>query len=74
LSKDRQTAKRKKNIILSIDFFFEILPKNGYMVVGWVCQEYLGICEEYGVEVTDEDLKNVLAIADEDGEVRQIQI
>jgi hypothetical protein len=39
-----------------------------------VCQEYLAICEEYGVEVTDEDLKNVLAIADEDGEVRQIQI
>ncbi len=38
--------------------------------MGWVCQEYLAICEEYGVEVTDEDLKNVLAIADEDGEVR----
>ncbi len=40
------------------------------MVEGCVCQEYLAICEEYGVEVTDEDLKNVLAIADEDGEVR----
>jgi hypothetical protein len=37
-------------------------------------QEYLAICEEYGVEVTDDDLKNVLAIADEDGEVRRIQI
>jgi hypothetical protein len=42
------------------------------MVVGWVCQEYLAICEEYGVEVTDEDLKNVLAIADEDGEVSMV--
>ncbi len=40
--------------------------------MGWVCQEYLAICEEYGVEVTDEDLKNVLAIADEDGEVSMV--
>jgi hypothetical protein len=34
-----------------------------------VLQEYLAICEEYGVEVTEEDLQNVIAIADENGEV-----
>jgi len=38
---------------------------------GGCLQEYLAICEEYGVEVTDQDLQNVLAIADEDGEVRR---
>jgi len=34
-------------------------------------QEYLAICEEYGVEVTPEDIKNVEAIADDDGEVHK---
>ena len=31
----------------------------------------MSICEEYVVEVNDEDLQNVLAIADEDGEVSE---
>lgn len=32
-------------------------------------QEYLAICEEYGVVVTPENIKDVEAIADENGEV-----
>lgn len=34
-------------------------------------QEYLAICEEYGVVVTPENIKDVEAIADENGEVHR---
>ena len=32
-------------------------------------KEYVDMCETYGVEITDDDIKEVLEIADEDGEV-----
>ena len=33
--------------------------------------EYLAICEEYGVEVTSEDLEVIKGIAGDDGEVHK---
>ena len=35
-------------------------------------KEYVDMCETYGVELRDEDIREVLEIADEHGEVIQI--
>ena len=33
--------------------------------------EYVSLCQEYGIELTDEDIHAVENLADEDGEVRR---
>ena len=34
-------------------------------------QEYIAMCDEYGIELTEEHLEGVRAIANEDGEVKK---
>ena len=34
-------------------------------------QEYIAMCEEYGIELTEEHLEEVRSIANEDGEVKK---
>ena len=35
-------------------------------------EEYVAMCDEYGIELTDDHMEGVRAIANEDGEVRGV--
>ena len=59
------------NFVLSISALSELFDKADSSRDGKISiKEYIDMCETYGVELRDEDIREVLEIADEDGEVK----